>query len=213
MKHNYHKMMMGIIHELDSKKERPKLLLHSCCAPCSSYVLELLRNFFDIEILFFNPNIAPEQEYAKRFEEQVRLVEEMGLNYQVIEAEQESRLFYEAIKGCEALGEGSERCIRCFTLRLDKAARYAKTNRFDFFTTTLTISPKKNAEMINKIGLELGNQYQTRYLVSDFKKNNGYKCSVDLSKKYHLYRQNYCGCVFSKQEALWETEKKGATNI
>jgi predicted adenine nucleotide alpha hydrolase (AANH) superfamily ATPase len=200
MAYNYHKRMMDEIKSLAEGREHPRLLLHSCCAPCSSYVLSILKDAFALELFFFNPNIYPEQEYAKRLEEQIRLVKEMGLNYKVIGTEQDSHLFYEAVKGCEGLGEGSQRCMACFELRLDRTAHYAKSKGFDCFTTTLTISPKKNAEAINKIGLEMGEKNHIKFLVSDFKKNNGYKSSIDLSKKYQLYRQDYCGCIFSKQE-------------
>jgi predicted adenine nucleotide alpha hydrolase (AANH) superfamily ATPase len=200
IKKNYHKIMLDEIKKIVNQSKRPKLLLHSCCAPCSSYVLQLLSQYFDIEVFFFNPNIHPEEEYIKRLEEQIRLIKEMGLSYKVVGTEHESQLFYDAVKGYEKMGEGSERCFRCFELRLDKAAQYGKTNGFDYFTTTLTISPLKNAAKINEIGLELENKYNIKFLNSDFKKNNGYKASVDLSKQYNLYRQNYCGCIFSQQE-------------
>lgn len=201
MKINYHKIMLDEINKITVENVMPKLLLHSCCAPCSSYVLELLSKRFNIEVFFFNPNIYPEEEYIKRLEEQIRLIKEMGLTYSVLGPEHQSHLFYDAVKGYENMGEGSERCDQCFRLRLDKAAQYAKLNGFDYFTTTLTISPMKNAEKLNSIGLELQNKYNIKFLSPDFKKNNGYKCSIELSKKYNLYRQNYCGCIFSKQEA------------
>jgi len=200
MKENYHMKMMMQINQIIGNNEKPRLLLHSCCAPCSSYVIKFLSEYFDIDLFFFNPNIYPDYEYMRRLEEQIRLVKEMGFNYTVIGTECESHLFYNAIKGHEKMGEGSERCEHCFKLRLDKAAQYGKLNGFDYFTTTLTISPMKNAQAINKIGLELENKYNIKFLNSDFKKNDGYKCSVDLSKKYNLYRQNYCGCIFSQQE-------------
>lgn len=200
MKENYHMKMMMQINQIIGNNEKPRLLLHSCCAPCSSYVIKFLSEYFDIDLFFFNPNIYPDYEYMRRLEEQIRLVKEMGFNYTVIGTECESHLFYNAINGHEKMGEGSERCEHCFKLRLDKAAQYGKLNGFDYFTTTLTISPMKNAQAINKIGLELENKYNIKFLNSDFKKNDGYKCSVDLSKKYNLYRQNYCGCIFSQQE-------------
>lgn len=202
VKINYHKVMLDEIQNIKKSGKRGKLVLHSCCAPCSSYVLQFLSEFFDIEVFFFNPNIHPEEEYLKRLEEQRRLVEEMGLHYKVIGPEHQSHLFYDAVKGTEKLGEGSERCLNCFELRLDRTAQYAKDRGFDYFTTTLTISPLKNAEAINKIGEMVSEKYGIAFLNSDFKKNNGYKCSTDLSKTYHLYRQNYCGCVFSKQEMI-----------
>ncbi len=201
MKKNYHKIMLQEINNNIKEKKIPKLLLHSCCAPCSSYVLEFLAQYFQIEIFFFNPNIYPEEEYKKRLQEQIRLVEEMKLFYKVIETEHESSSFYECVKGYEKMGEGSERCFRCYLLRLERTCKYAKENGFDYFTTTLTISPLKNAEKINEIGMLLGDKYDIKFLNSDFKKNNGYKRSVELSKEYNLYRQNYCGCVFSKQKA------------
>lgn len=197
MKNNYHKIMIEQIKKLS---HRPRLLLHSCCAPCSSYVIQFLTDYFDLEIFFFNPNIYPESEYHRRLEEQIRLVAEMGLNYRVIGPEHQSSTFYQAVKGYEHLGEGSERCDRCFGLRLEETAKRAKAEEFDYFTTTLTISPLKNAERINQIGMDLAKRYQTSFLNSDFKKNNGYRCSVELSKQYGLYRQHYCGCVFSQQE-------------
>ncbi|WP_084051881.1 epoxyqueuosine reductase QueH [Desulfonispora thiosulfatigenes] len=200
MKKNYHKIMLTEINEMSKQNKRPKLLLHSCCAPCSSYVLEFLSEHFEIEVFFFNPNIYPEEEYLKRLEEQIRLIGEMGLNYKVVDTDHQSNLFYEAVKGYEHLGEGTERCFQCFNLRLDKTAQYAKEKGFDYFTTTLTISPLKNTHKINEIGVELGEKYNVKFLHSDFKKNNGYKSSVDMSKKYNLYRQDYCGCVFSQQE-------------
>lgn len=208
VKENYHKIMLSEIENIISQDRYPRLLLHSCCAPCSSYVLEFLAEYFDIEVFFFNPNIYPETEYKKRLEEQIRLVEEMELDYKVVGTEHESDTFYEAVRGYEQMGEGSQRCHRCFELRLDRAAQYAKSNGFDYFTTTLTISPLKNAAKINEIGLELAKKYGINFLNSDFKKNDGYRRSVELSKEYNLYRQNYCGCVFSKQEYIDRTNSK-----
>lgn len=208
MKENYNKKMLIEIDKIIDNNKKPTLLLHSCCAPCSSYVIEFLSQYFQIEVFFFNPNIYPENEYIKRLEEQVRLIKEMGFNYKVVENKYESNLFYDSIRGYEKMGEGSKRCEKCFMLRLDKTAQYAKLNKFDYFTTTLTISPLKNAELINSIGEELENKYNVKFLNSDFKKNNGYKTSVELSKKYNLYRQNYCGCVFSQQEYVDRMNKK-----
>lgn len=202
MKENYHKKMLSQINEIINKYEKPRLLLHSCCAPCSSYVIEFLSKYFDIEVFFFNPNIHPESEYIKRLEEQIRYINENGLHYKVVGTEYKSYLFYEAIKGYENLGEGSERCYKCYKFRLDEAFQYAKLNNIDYVTTTLTISPFKNASKINEIGLELENKYGIIFIKSDFKKNNGYKRSIELSRKYNLYRQNYCGCVFSQQEYI-----------
>jgi predicted adenine nucleotide alpha hydrolase (AANH) superfamily ATPase len=208
MKKNYHKILLDEINEITKGNKRPKLLLHSCCAPCSSYVIQFLSEYFHMEIFFFNPNIYPEEEYIKRLEEQIRLIKEMGLDYKVVKNEYKSHLFYNAVKGYENMGEGSERCYRCFELRLDKTAEYAKLNGFDYFTTTLTISPLKNAQKINEIGLDLEKKYKIKFLNSDFKKNNGFKSSVDLSKKYNLYRQNYCGCIFSQQEYIERIKTK-----
>ena len=200
MKINYHKLMLDEIEKITSEAKRPKLLLHSCCAPCSSFVIEYLSTYFEMEVYFFNPNIHPEKEYLRRLDEQIRMVEEMGLTYQVIGPEHQSELFYQAVKGCERLGEGSERCVRCFDLRLEKAAEYASTNGFDYFTTSLTISPMKNAAKLNELGEAAGLKYGVKFLNSDFKKNNGYKRSIELSKQYDLYRQHYCGCAFSIKE-------------
>ena len=200
MKENYHNKMLIQISEIIDSFEKPRLLLHSCCAPCSSYVIEFLSKYFDIEVFFFNPNIYPKNEYIKRLNEQIKLIKAMGFDYNVIGTGYESYLFYDAVKGYEKMGEGSERCEHCFRIRLDKAVQYAKSNGFDYFTTTLTISPMKNAEIINNIGLELAHKYNIKFLNSDFKKKNGYKRSVELSRKYNLYRQNYCGCIFSQQE-------------
>lgn len=202
MKKNYHKIMLDEISKIVNQDKRPQLLLHSCCAPCSSNVLQILSEYFDIEVFFFNPNIHPKDEYIKRLEEQIRLITEMGLTYKVVGTEHESHLFYDAVNGYEKLDEGSERFYRCYKLRLDKAALYGKANGFDYFTTTLTISPLKDATKINEIGLELEKKYNIKVLNSDFKKGNGYKCSIDLSKAYNLYRQHYCGCIFSQQEYI-----------
>ena len=159
MKENYNKKMLIEIDKIIDNNKKPTLLLHSCCAPCSSYVIEFLSQYFQIEVFFFNPNIYPENEYIKRLEEQIRLIKEMGFNYKVVENKYESNLFYDSIRGYEKMGEGSKRCEKCFMLRLDKTAQYAKLNKFDYFTTTLTISPLKNAELINSIGEELENKY------------------------------------------------------
>lgn len=199
-KPNYYKIMLSQLKSIQDAGRRPKVLLHSCCAPCSSSVLKLMSELCDLEIYFFNPNIYPEDEYMKRMKEQIRLVQEMGLPYHVVETPHDAYLFYDAVKGYEKLGEGSERCFRCFRVRLEKAAKYAKGKDFDFFTTTLTVSPLKNTQKLNEIGQEVGEEFGVTFLHSDFKKNDGYKKSVELSKQYNLYRQNYCGCVFSKKE-------------
>lgn len=179
---------------------KKKLLLHVCCAPCSSYCLEYLSKYFDITLFFYNPNISPESEYDFRAAELKRLVTEMELkNLKTVVANYAADEFFTAVKGYEAEPEGGKRCEKCFTLRLSKSAEYAKTNGFDYFTTTLSISPLKNAELLNNIGENAGNKYGVKYLFSDFKKKGGYLRSIELSKQYNLYRQNYCGCVFSKK--------------
>ena len=196
-KKNYQLEMEKTIKSLAGKK---KLLLHSCCAPCSSATLERLYPYFDITIFYYNPNIYPPEEFNHRKEEQSRLLQEMKELEQkvgIVAPEFNDKEFYDAVKGLEHEPEGGKRCIECFKLRLEKTARYAKKNGFDFFTTTLSISPHKNAENLNKIGEEMSLKYDVSYLFSDFKKKNGYKRSIELSEEYGLYRQNYCGCVYS----------------
>ena len=180
----------------------PSLLLHSCCAPCSSYVLEYLSGYFRICVLYYNPNIYPEDEYFRRVKEQERLTREMNFRHPVsfLEGRFDSSEFYHAVRGLESIREGGERCHACFRLRLSEAAKTARDGNFDFFTTTLTISPLKNAAALNAIGEETAREYGVRWLPSDFKKKNGYKRSIELSSQYGLYRQDYCGCVFSKRE-------------
>ncbi|WP_409015404.1 epoxyqueuosine reductase QueH [Anaerostipes caccae] len=200
MKENYQKKLDGIIEGLQGK--RPSLLLHSCCAPCSSYVLEYLSKYFQITVYYYNPNIDTEEEYEKRAEEQKRLISEMEFPDKVSFIKEEFRQeeFYQAVRGYEKEPEGGKRCLRCYRLRLSEAAKKAGELGSDYFTTTLTISPLKNAQWLNEIGQELEAQYQVRFLPSDFKKKNGYKRSVELSQKFDLYRQSFCGCVFSKNE-------------
>lgn len=182
---------------------KPKLLLQACCAPCSSYVLEYLSAYFDITLFFYNPNISPESEYDFRASELNRLINEMPLENKpkIIVCDYDSSPFFEIAKGLEDLSEGNERCFLCYRLRLEETAKYAKQNGFDYFCTTLSISPHKNANKLNEIGDELSQKYGIEYLYSDFKKKNGYIRSITLSKEYNLYRQNYCGCVFSKKQA------------
>lgn len=196
---NYSIELEKIIKSNGSKK--PSLLLHACCAPCSSYVLEYLASHFNITLFFYNPNIYPEDEYKKRLDELKRLVREMKLNIKVLEEHYVPDEFFEISKGLENIPEGGERCRKCYRLRLQKTAEAAKADRYDFFCTTLSISPHKNAEWINEIGNELSKDYGTAFLPNDFKKKNGYKRSIELSKKYNLYRQNFCGCIFSKASA------------
>ena len=180
--------------------ERPTLLLHACCAPCSSYVLEYLSRYFRITLFFYNPNIAPEAEYRFRLDELRRLVREMGLadDVSILEGNYTPERFLALAEGLETLPEGGTRCSLCYRLRLSEAARVAAEGGFDYFCTTLSISPYKNAAWLNEIGQEEGARYGVTYLVSDFKKKNGYKRSCELSEEYGLYRQDYCGCVYSK---------------
>ena len=185
------------------KESTPTLLLHSCCAPCSSYVLEYLSRYFKITVLYYNPNITESQEYSLRVSEQQRLINKMPLENKVtfLEGKYDPSEFFEIAKGLEKEKEGGARCEKCYRLRLEYTAKKAKELNFDFFCTTLSISPLKNAEKLNKIGSELADKYGVEYLFSDFKKKNGYKRSIELSREYSLYRQNYCGCVYSKNQA------------
>ena len=196
---NYQKELDNTIVQLQNETRIPTLLLHSCCAPCSSYVLEYLSQYFLITVFYYNPNISPESEYEKRILEQKALIEKMETKYPVsfLSGDYGSKTFYQITRGMEDLAEGGERCFRCYELRLRETAKLAKEKKFDFFTTTLTISPHKNAEKLNQIGVRLGEEYGVQYLMSDFKKKNGYKRSIELSKAYGLYRQDYCGCIFS----------------
>lgn len=199
---NYQKELEKIIDFHVEKNEVPTLLLHACCAPCSSYVLEYLSQYFKIDILFYNPNISSSDEYQHRAEELIRLIGEMNFKHSVtpvIETYHPDE-FYRYIEGLEQCPEGGERCFKCYELRLTHTADIASKKHYDYFTTTLSISPLKNAEKLNSIGKKSENQYHVRYLYSDFKKKNGYKRSVELSGKYRLYRQNFCGCRFSKRE-------------
>lgn len=204
-KPQYHKEMERIIEGFGGK--RPKLLLHSCCAPCSSGVLVPLQEIFKLTVYYYNPNISEWEEYKKRAEEQKKLID--ALNNEkptfpmgIIEEAYEPENFYQIARGLENCPEGGERCFLCYGLRLEKTAQKAKEEGYDFFTTTLTISPLKNAEKINTIGKRLEEKYKVAFLPSDFKKKDGYKNSIELSKKYELYRQNFCGCIYSKVESL-----------
>ncbi|HIV85824.1 MAG TPA: epoxyqueuosine reductase QueH [Candidatus Monoglobus merdigallinarum] len=194
---NYQRELDKIINEITESGDRPKLLLHSCCAPCSSYVLSYLCNFFDITVLYYNPNITEPAEYQKRKAEQLRLIRELPFDIGVMDCEHESEKFFETARGLEACPEGGERCFKCYRLRLEKTAACAGS--FDYFCTTLSISPLKNARKINEIGSEIGEKYGVKFLPSDFKKKDGFKKSILLSHEYNLYRQNYCGCVYSKK--------------
>ena len=199
---NYQKVLEQTIEEHQKKGEVPSLLLHSCCAPCSSYCLEYLSAYFEITVFYYNPNIYPEEEYRKRVAEQQKFIEKLPVKYPIhfVEGAYEKERFYEMAKGLEDCPEGGERCFKCYRLRMEEAAKLAEEGGYDYFTTTLSISPLKNAEKINEIGEELAEIYKVPHLPSDFKKKNGYKRSIELSHEYDLYRQNYCGCVFSKRE-------------
>lgn len=181
----------------------PTLLLHSCCAPCSSYVLEYLSRYFAITVYYYNPNISPEEEFYKRVEEQQRLINEMPLPHPVklMVGNYRPQDFEAIAHGREDEPEGGGRCAECYRLRLEESARLAATDGFDYFTTTLSISPLKNAAKLNQIGGELAEKYGVAYLFSDFKKREGYKRSCTLSVEYGLYRQDYCGCIYSKQQS------------
>lgn len=197
---NYQKELDKIIASLDGIV--PTLLLHSCCAPCSSYTLEYLSNYFDITVYYYNPNISPKAEFDKRFAEQKRLIASLPAKHEIklIEGDYNYSDFSEIAKGLENVKEGGERCFRCYKLRLEKSAHIAKEQGFDYFCTTLSISPLKNSQKINEIGLKVAEKYGVKWLPSDFKKKEGYKRSIELSREYNLYRQNFCGCVFSKKE-------------
>ena len=202
MNENYDKQLQLLIEKNKNENIVPNLLLHSCCAPCSSYVIFYLSNYFNITIIYYNPNISPYFEYLKRKKEQIRLINSMNVKYKVniIDCDYDNDLYENSIKGLEFEPERGNRCTICFGLRLDKTARVAKENSFDYFATTLTLSPYKNAKLINQIGFEIGDKYSIKYLASDFKKREGYKKSIELSKLYNLYRQDYCGCKYSKRD-------------
>lgn len=182
---------------LKNLKERPKLLLHSCCGPCSSAVLELLNKYFEVDIYYYNPNIYPEEEFVKRSNTQEKLLKRLNDKVNFIEGEYDYNLYKKTVSGLENEKEGGLRCKKCINLRMEEACRYAKEKGYDFFTTTLSVSPHKNSKMINEIGYALEEKYNIPYLYSDFKKKDGYKRSVLLSKEYDLYRQDYCGCEYS----------------
>ena len=242
-KRNYSKELESKIAGFERENRSPRLLLHACCAPCSSYCLEYLREYFDVTVFFYNPNITEEREYRKRVEEEKRLISEYnrqveennfdGMNsdsrarrIEIMEGDYIPADFMTAVKGLEDCPEGGDRCRKCFELRLDETARIARDNGFEFFTTTLTISPLKNADVLNEVGEEaarrvnseaesadLGKEIsKVQFLPSDFKKKNGYKRSIELSHKFGLYRQDYCGCGFSKAQREREKEEKN-TNV
>lgn len=206
-KRNYQRELEQLISGIEPGHV-PSLLLHACCAPCSSYCLEYLSQYFSITVLFYNPNISPAAEYQKRVDEIKRLISELPAKNKIslIEGRYLPEEFYTSVKGLENEPEGGKRCHVCYELRLHEAAVVAKELGYDYFTTTLSISPLKDADKLNEIGKKLSDEYAISYLYSDFKKKNGYKRSIELSKEYNLYRQNFCGCVFSKREAGNEKE-------
>lgn len=199
---NYQQEMERLIRENCTDGHAPRLLLHSCCGPCSTYCIQSLSGHFQITVFYYNPNIYPPEEYELRVQEQARFIREFPTKHPVdfVEADYDSERFYAMARGMEELPEGGERCFACYELRLTEAAAYARENGFDFFTTTLSISPFKNARKLNEIGARLEEEYGVRYLFSDFKKKDGYKKSAELSGEYGMYRQDYCGCVYSKRE-------------
>ncbi len=193
---NYQNKLLDLINSLDY---RPKLLLHSCCGPCSTTVITMLKEYFDITVFYYNPNIEPREEYEKRKSEQIRLIKELGSEFvKFLESDYANEEFRSVTKGLEEEKEGGARCSVCFKLRLEKTALKAKELDYEYFGTTLTVSPYKNSYIINEIGAMLEKNFGVKYLYSDFKKNDGYKKSIELSKKYNLYRQNYCGCLFGR---------------
>lgn len=206
-KRNFQRELEQLI-EKECVDRRPVVMLHSCCGPCSSYVLEYLTQYFDILLYFYNPNIHPDAEYQKRLEAQKKVLSSMGFGDKVklIEGEYNTDEFFGAVKGFENEPEGGLRCEKCIDLRIRKTAELAKEYKTDFFATTLTVSPHKNAVYINKTGAETESEYRVRYLISDFKKKNGYKRSTELCREHNIYRQNYCGCVYS----IWDENEKTA---
>lgn len=200
---NYQKEMEKEINKIQNEGIVPTLLLHSCCAPCSSYCIEYLSEYFKITVLYYNPNIYPQEEYEKRVLEQQEFIKKFPVKNTVsfIEGHYDTNRFYETVKGYEKCQEGGERCFLCYRLRLEETAKYAVNKGFDYFTTTLSISPLKNATKLNEIGLEIARKYGIKYLYSDFKKKNGYKRSSEISNEYGMYRQNYCGCIFSVRDS------------
>ncbi len=200
---NYQKKLENIIERNKREDILPSLLLHSCCAPCSSYTIEYLSDYFKISVLYYNPNISPREEYEKRKAEQIRLIESMPVKNDVnfADCDYDCNEFFKIAKGYEDCREGGERCFRCYEQRLRRTAQEAQKGGYDYFCTTLSISPLKNAQKINEIGERLSEEYGVLWLPSDFKKREGYKRSIELSKEYNLYRQNFCGCLYSRREA------------
>ena len=198
---NYSNVLENELSKIENDKVTHSLLLHSCCAPCSSYVISYLIKYFDITILYYNPNIYPYEEYKKRKDEQIRLINELEHSNKltIMDCDYDNDKYENVIKGLKKEKEGGIRCHKCYQLRLEKTASLAKENDFDYFATTLTVSPYKNATILNEIGSDLSSKYGVKYLYSDFKKKDGYKKSIELSKIHNLYRQDYCGCIYSKR--------------
>ena len=198
---NYQKVLDEILEKIKKEEQTPTLLLHACCAPCSSYVLEYLSEYFKITVYYYNPNIYPFEEYNRRINELKKFLSEYKPKNEikVVEEDYNPLDYYKSVKGLENLGERSKRCYNCYKFRMEKASMYAKNHDYDYFTTTLSISPYKDSNYINEIGKLLEDKYNIKYLYADFKKKNGYKRSLELSKIYNLYRQSYCGCVYSKE--------------
>ena len=198
---NYQLLLDKELENITKSNKIPTLLLHACCAPCSSYVLEYLSKYFKITILYYNPNITDKNEYYKRLDELKNFIKK--INYinpvDIMDIEYNPEDYFNIVKGLEQDKEGGGRCYKCYRLRMDKTAYIAKLNNYDYFTTTLTISPYKNSKWINEIGEHLQDNYNIKYLYADFKKRNGYKRSIELSKEYNLYRQDYCGCIYSRK--------------
>ena len=228
-KENYAKELDQMISTFQKEDKVPKLLLHACCAPCSSYCLEFLREYFDVTVFFYNPNITEAAEYHKRVAEEKRLIEAYNRQVEMqdfagMHSDKNARRiemlegsyvpgdYTEAVRGLEACQEGGDRCIKCYALRLEETAKVAKKGNFDFFTTTLTISPLKNADKLNRIGKEMAQKYDVQFLPSDFKKKEGYKRSIELSHKFDLYRQDFCGCGYSKAERERQKQESSEKN-
>lgn len=215
MRENYSQQLSKLIEKLQKEGRTPHLLLHACCAPCSSHCLEYLSKYFRITVFYYNPNISPKEEYTLRIEEIKRFVQEFKSENEItlIEGKYEPERFFQVVKGLEQEPEGGKRCDQCFKLRLSEAAKLAKELNADYYTTTLSISPLKNAELLNKIGKEEGDAIGVTHLPSDFKKKGGYARSIELSKEYNLYRQNFCGCVYSLQEAKAREAKRKESEL
>lgn len=215
MRENYSQQLSKLIEKLQKEGRTPHLLLHACCAPCSSHCLEYLSKYFRITVFYYNPNISPKEEYTLRIEEIKRFIKEFKSENEItlIEGKYELERFFQVVKGLEQEPEGGKRCEQCFKLRLSEAAKLAKELNADYYTTTLSISPLKNAELLNKIGKEEGDAIGVTHLPSDFKKKGGYARSIELSKEYNLYRQNFCGCVYSLQEAKAREAKRKESEL